>query len=223
MAGAPSTYAELQASIQRWMNDSTTYAGVIGEIIALTEKRLSRELKTPDMEGSTTLTLANGTVALPTDFMEMRSAYIVADNRRYTLSPETEQDFTQGFNQLAVTGAIPTRFNINAGNLSVRPIADSYPISISYKQMLPALSDSNPTNWLLLKWPDLYISASIVTAALFGFEDDRLPLLDTNASNLIEEINNAGRRSRYGTGPLVAKAPVGDSRDCFANVPIVTI
>lgn len=210
MAGAPTTYAELQASIQRWMNDSTTYASVIGEIIALTERRLSRELSSPDMEGSTTLSLTNGTTALPSDFLEMRKAYIVFNNRRYPLEPETEQDFTQAFNEVAVTGAVPTRFNVSAGNFSVRPIADTYPVAITYKQALPALSDANPSNWLLAKWPDLYISASIATAALFGFEDARLPLLSANADALVDEINTTGRKSRYGTGPLVAKPPVGD-------------
>lgn len=223
MAGAPTTYAELQTSIQRWMNDNTTYVDVIGEIIALTEKRLSRELSASDMEGSTTLSLVNGTTALPTDFLELRSAYIVFNDRRYTLEPDTEQDFTQGFNQTVVTGSVPTRFNIGTGNFSVRPIGDVYPVSITYKRAIPALSDANPTNWLLAKWPDLYISACIATAALFGFEDSRLPLLSANADALVEEINTAGRRARYGTGPLVARAPVGDGCSRFMAVPLVTL
>jgi len=209
MAGVPTTYAELKTSLLAWMDDATL-TDRLGEIIGLTERRLSRKLNTPEMEASTSLAIVNGSAVLPVDFMEMRAAYIEYDNFRTELASLSPADFNLHYST-EYTGR-PTQFSVSGSNMMLRPLPDlTYSVFLIYKQMLPALSDGNPTNWLLTKWPDLYIGSCIVTAAAYGFEDQRLPLVSSNAEALIEEVNEAGQKARHTSGPLVMRAPVGDN------------
>lgn len=210
MAGVPTTYAGLQDSLLAWMDD-TTLGDRVQEIIGLTERRLSRKLNTPEMETSTPLAIVNGVATLPSDFMEMRGAYIDYQNLRTDLTLLSPSDFSLHY--ASDNTGRPSHFSISGDSLMVRPMPDlTYSITLTYKQRLPALSDGNPTNWLLTKWPDLYVAGCLVTAAAYGFEDQRLALLSSNAEALIEEINDAGQKARHTAGPLVMRAPVGDFR-----------
>lgn len=212
MPGVPTTYSELQTSILGWMDDaSPQLVAAIPEIIGVTERRLSRKLNTPEMEGSTSLAVVDGVASLPDDFMELRAAYIGYDGYRTPLNAMSPADFNQWFSSDNL--GRPQHFAISGQNMMLRPLPDlDYAVFISYKQVLPYLSDDNPTNWLLTKWPDLYIAACIVTAAAYGFEDQRLPLVSSNAEVLLDEVNETGQKARHTAGPLVMRAPVGDFR-----------
>lgn len=212
MAGVPTTYAELQTSLQGWMDDaSPQLVAAIPEIIGVTERRLSRKLNTPEMEASTSLAIVDGVATLPDDFMEMRSAYIAYQNYRTPLNSLSAADFNQGY--ASDYQGRPQYFTISGSNMMLRPMPDlTYAITLTYKQFLPFLSDANPTNWLLAKWPDLVIASCIVTASAYGFEDQRLPLVSSNAEALLDEVNRAGDKARHTAGPLVMRAPVGDFR-----------
>jgi hypothetical protein len=181
----------------------------IPEIIGVTERRLSRKLNTPEMEASTSLAIVDGAAVLPVDFMEMRAAYIDYQNFRTPLNAMSVADFNQGFASDSL--GRPAYFAISGQNMMVRPIPDlTYAITLVYKQMLPYLSDDSPRNWLLTKWPDLYTAACIVTASAYGFEDERLPLVSSNAEALLDEVNMSGDKARHSQGPLVMRAPVSD-------------
>ncbi|WP_420140145.1 phage adaptor protein [Sphingomonas sp.] len=210
MPADPSTYSGLQASIIAWMDDSSdTFIARVPELIALSERRLSRKLNSPEMEASTTLALTDGATVLPSDLMEIRNVYIEYDNYRSKLKQETLEDFNFGYNTTE-TGR-PYAFSLSGGNMNVRPLPDqTYAITMTYKQFLPALSDDNPTNWLLSKWPDLYLAHALLTAVDFGFETERLDWATNKAETLIAEVNDAGQKMKWGAGPLVPCPPVRD-------------
>ncbi len=210
MAADPQNYSDLQAAIAAWMQD-TTLTSVLPQMIALGERRLSRRLNTPDMEATATLTITNGVAPLPADLMELRGIYIEYDKVRTNLAEMSQSDFDNLYTT-DYTGR-PMHFTVQAGNIRVRPLPDlTYPISITYKRKLPPLSDANPTNWLLMQHSDLYLFNSIAVSEFFGWNDARLPMLKGWVDELIDEVNKAGQSKRYGVGPLVARAPVSDSR-----------
>ncbi len=203
MAGSPTNYAELQASVLAWMDD-TTIADRIPEIIGLSETRLSRRLNTPDMEASTVLGVTNGAATLPDDLMAIRSAYVDYGGYRTPLLAVPQDDFNQGF-QPADTSR-PSRYTVSGNRLLLRPYPDlSYGIALTYKTRLPALSDANPTNWLLTQAPDLYLFHTLLMAEAYGWNDARLGLIGSTVEDFINEVNRTGSKKRYGDGPLVAR------------------
>lgn len=203
------TYAGLQSAVLRWMDDPTI-ADEVPELITLSEKRLSRRLNTPEMEASTTLSLTDGSVALPDDLMALRAVFIDYQGVRNELQVRSEADFNAAY-QTDYTGR-PSTYTVSGLNLMVSPLPDLvYPVSVTYKQFLPALSDANPTNWLLTKHPDLYLAHVLLTAVDYGYETDRTDWAVSKVENLLVEVNEAGRKIRYGDGPLTARAPVGDA------------
>jgi hypothetical protein len=209
VAADPQTYGDLQQAIVDYLQDASL-APRAPQLIALAERRLSRKLNTPEMEVATTLPLSSGAASfpLPTGFMELRSVYV--DNGiRVPLSSQTQADLNQDFASLN-TG-VPTKFSLVGGDVYVRPLPDrDYTVTLTYKSALPPLSDTNQTNWLLSSSSDLYLFSSILHAEFYGWNDQRLPLLKGVVDELIDEVNQAGSRKRYGTGPLVMKAPVTD-------------
>jgi hypothetical protein len=102
-------------------------------------------------------------------------------------------------------------YAISGSSLLIAPAPDAaYTIQLVYKQTIPALSDDNPTNWLLNKHPDLYVAASLAMAEFRGWNDARLPLLKAWYDELIEEVNDAGMRARRASGPIRMRAAVTD-------------
>jgi hypothetical protein len=105
----------------------------------------------------------------------------------------------------------PQAYAISGSSLLIAPAPDSaYAIRLTYKQAIPALSDANPTNWLLTRHPDLYVAASLAMAEFRGWNDARLPMLKAWYDELIEEVNEAGWRTRHASGPLRMRATVTD-------------
>lgn len=203
----PRTYAELQACLLAWLDDSSANVNP-AECIALAERRLTRLLNVPEMEATTTLDASGATIDLPADFREVRECTL-------NTSPRIALDQTS----LATLRALfpssrvgrPQVYAISGSSLLVAPSPDGlYTITLSYKQAIPALSDGNPDNWLLDKHPDLYVAASLAMAEFRGWNDARLPMLKAWYDELIEEVNEAGKRARHGSGPIRMRASVTD-------------
>ena len=208
MAADPQTYSELQASLQNWTDDSTLTA-TIPEIIALSERRLSRRLNSPEMEALTTLAITDGAASLPSDLLEIRSLFIDYQNRRTQLTAISEADYDQAY--ASDYTSLPRFYAVSGSSVMVFPLPDlTYGLTLRYKQAIPALSDINTTNWLLTKWPDLYLAHCLLVASDFGYEDARLDWATTKTEQLISEVNDAGRKLRYGSGPLIPRPPVTD-------------
>ena len=69
------TYSDLQTAIATWLNrtDLTAY---IPDFIALAEERVYRNLRVKAMETALNDTIASGVIAVPSDYIELKSAYI---------------------------------------------------------------------------------------------------------------------------------------------------
>ena len=203
----PRTYAELQACLLAWLDDSAANVNP-SECIALAERRLTRLLDTPDMEGKTTLAASSATIDLPEDFWAMRECSL-ATGPGTMLEPTSPVMLRTAFPDDRV--GRPQVYAMSGATLLIGPAPDAaYTITISYKQSIPALSDQNPTNWLLTKHPDLYIAASLAMAEFRGWNDSRLPMLKAWYDELIAEVNDAGKRARYAVGAVRMRASVTD-------------
>jgi hypothetical protein len=195
--GAPTNYEELKTKVQEWIDDSDIDAA---ECITLAEARFNRKIAAPDMEARTQLALSDGTAALPTNFLEVRSLTIPTD-------PPIKLETLQLEDVIALqsrTGR-PAYYCITGTNIVVGPMPDTdYTISLIYRRTLPPLATSR-TNWLLARHPDLYIAGSVAMAEFKGWNDERLPILKAWYDELLDEVNKSSRQKR---GPVRLRSSV---------------
>jgi hypothetical protein len=74
-----------------------------------------------------------------------------------------------------------------------------------YYKALPALS-ANSTNWLLTAHPDVYLYGSLMQAAPYLKNDERLAVWGSLYTASIADLNQSSDRAEVSGGPLVMRA-----------------
>ena len=133
-------------------------------------------LRTAAQETITTLTCVPGTqtLALPSDFLDIRKLYITIGGVRQEMRAYPTLPMMQI--ERSNVNTIPTGYIITGSNLYLTPIPDSnYVLTIDYYAKIGPLATSL-TNWLLTKSPDCYRSGAITYGgAWFGTKYDVTP------------------------------------------------
>jgi hypothetical protein len=205
---AISTYSELKTSVADWLNRADLTAA-IPNFIQLAEAKFNRELRTRQQVKRAYATLTGQYIQIPTDWLE-------AINLQLNVTPVRVLDFVTldqadriRANRYGETNA--DAYTIVGEQLEVvPPVGANTEIDMTYYMKIPALSDGNPTNWLLTAWPDLYVYATLVHAAPYLKEDERVALWKGMADQLLEEIRLSDERAKHSGGPLRARVrPIG--------------
>ena len=188
------TYTDLQTSVANWLH-RTDLTALIPDFITLAESNLNGHLDSRSMEVRLTLTcnpgtgLVNRLVALPTDMLEMRRLLVVNDPA-IVLEYKTPDQLVEDNMYLTAPG-IPTSFAIIAGSIELSPTPDSaYPLELIYQQRLPALSVSNPTNWLITSNPNAYLFGTLLQATPYIQNDARITVWERFYKEAIEATNS---------------------------------
>lgn len=185
---ALSSYGELLTAIQRWAwRDDADFADRCADFVALAEASLSKKLRVREMRKTALLTPTTGIFAMPSNVVAIINLR-TQNNPTAALEPVGQDytDFAMGYRG----GGLPIYYNVDGDGLRVFPLNDG-PLQITYYEAIPALSEANPTNWLLEKAPELYLHASLVQAMPFTQEVERLsvfgPLMDDAIAGLISQ------------------------------------
>jgi hypothetical protein len=73
---------------------------------------------------------------------------------------------------------------------------------MSYYKKIPALSDSNTSNWLLAKSPAMYLYGALVQSAPYLRDDDRITTWGTLYKEAFNDLMLEEQRSNFsGTTP----------------------
>jgi hypothetical protein len=185
---------ELIAEIGNYL-DRDDLAARAPTFIQLTEARLNRLLSDPEMEVRTEAAATGDYTALPNDFGEMVSVS-TGDGNLHQVGPVEFAAYDR-----TVSGT-PRHYVIVDGSISFAPANSTTPIYMVYRRTLPALTDINPSNWLLARAPDVYLYGSLVQASAFLAEDDRLPMGKDAFDESVAELRLDGFRRKWGAGPL---------------------
>lgn len=190
-------FASLCSNVALWATrvGDTDFEAAVPTMVQLATTRLNSEVRTLDMERfSTGLADANGYSTLPTDFLGMRSVFSATagtDALGY-VTP----DFYAANYPLA---GVPTSYTIIGNQLRTWPSA-SGSMTMIYYQRIPTLSALAPTNWLLAKYPSMYLYACLLEAAPFMEEDTRAATWKAYYDAALAGINRDDTRSRYPNG-----------------------
>jgi hypothetical protein len=79
---------------------------------------------------------------------------------------------------------------------------DGTEIELTYYAEIPALSDSSTTNWLLTRWPDLYLYGSLMHAAPYLKEDERVTVWAGLHDRALEEIRMEDHKAQWSGSTL---------------------
>ena len=191
------TYAELQAAIADTLNrDDLTSA--IPDFITLAEADMQRRVKHWRQEKRSTAELDTQYSAIPADFLEAIRFYITSnDTSPLELISQSEM-LDRRYRNADTTGK-PHYYAITAGEIEVYPTPDgTYNAELYYYSRIPALSDSNTSNWVLEYFPDLYLYGSLIHSAPYLKNDERTQVWAALYQSAIDGINAESESSKFG-------------------------
>jgi hypothetical protein len=157
------------------------------------------------MEASFTGTIASGTVALPSAFLEWKHVYIDGDAAQKLERRDAEWIYTN-YPTRSATGK-PVFFAQEADALMFGPYPDSnYTVKGVYYKKLNALSDSNTTNWFITNAPDLLRYGALCEAAPYMQADERIGVWEQKYNQVKQRIERTERREKSSGSLLTMKA-----------------
>ncbi len=163
---ALSTYSELIAAVNSWVNSGDITAN-IPDFIKLAEARLATEFKTQHLIVDTTITVDSESKALPTNYKGAVSAYL-------DTSPKTRLDYftPDEFASRWASSEVgkPLGYTVKGQTIYFGPAPDSSYDCILSHYATPDL-ETDLTNSLLTNYPNLYLWASVVEAKDWLEED----------------------------------------------------
>lgn len=189
-----SDYTELKAAVGAWsFNRSDLPAG---DLVALGEARLNRDLRLRAMEAEAELTATAGerTLPLPEGFQAALALWREDGAGRVPLRR------VAGTITVSSAPGWPDYWTVEGETIAFeRPseTADAY--RLRYLKRL-TLSEDEPVNWLLTNHPDAYLAAALVEAALWAGDEEQAVRWQARYQAAVEAIN--GREALARAAPL---------------------
>lgn len=198
-----SSYDELKAKIASTLNRSDLTDDIPG-FVQSAEAYLNRKLRAREMEDYRVDYTVSGQFTVPTDLLELRNIQ-VEDNARQLRS--VSRSYLDG---LAPSGGLPCYYSMQGMEILFYPSPDDgTAIQYRYLKSIPALSDSNTSNWLLVRAPDLYLYASLFYSAPFLDDDSRIMTWKALRDEALEILNDSERKAVATARPVMTNETAG--------------
>lgn len=182
---AITTYSELKTAISEWMDRTDLTDEKLADIISLGEAGLNRELELLETDATITGTASSREIDVTSlSVREPISLFINYQAQEYELLKKPEGSFPYTNNVQE-----PRIWTMDGETIKFDCLLDAaYSFRFRYTSWF-SLSDATPTNWLLNKYPDLYLSASIAWGAKFVADDGTRARYAIDAAAMIQSIN----------------------------------
>jgi hypothetical protein len=207
------SWTDLKARIADWLNRDDLSAQ-IPAFIALAVARFNRVLIVPERAAVALLAATGEAVALPEDYWGMRALHIdaaPASTLKQMSLVELRRSYAGG------AAGIPRHFAVRGTELLLGPApASACDLVLDYFQTIPALGETEVSNWLLDAHPDLYLAGALVEAYIFLRDAEGAGLWDSRTEAKIREVEKAGRRKLNGAAPIMARGPIPSIRNVRA-------
>jgi hypothetical protein len=168
-------YTDLQSTIADYLA-RTDLTSQIPLFIQLAENRLRRDLRIrPMLKVVTTSTAASDpTVALPTDFLEIRDLHIESSPIQ-TLVYQNPSNFFRNTKASTADSGAPKFYTVMGQEFQFAPIPDGiYTLKMVYYGAPTYLGSTNSSNAFLANCPDLLLYASLGEAEPYLMNDARV-------------------------------------------------
>jgi hypothetical protein len=194
----------------------------IPNFVSLATSRISRDMariKHPSAITTATITADTEYENLPADFLAVQQI-VNTDETKALIYITPDQSITvqsQGWNPdytiqpiippyYSPTGTI-TYYTIIGNQLRFVPAPDAsapYSLKLWYFAMLPALTTTSTTNWVLTRYPDLYLYGALTHTAPYLKNDERIALWDGLYNRILGDIEVEADRAVRSQTKLVS-------------------
>lgn len=193
---ALTTYAELQTSVAAWLHHSNT--SLIADFISLGEERIFRDLRCRQMETALSGTISSGVMAVPSDYKELKFAYIDGTPIQVLQKAASHQVYARY--PYRVSDSIPQTIARDGANFVFGPYPDS---SYSVRGIYYAKPESVATSaTFLVLFPSLFLFASLCEGASYVVNDERIGLWESKYQTCLEMANSESRKEDASGGGL---------------------
>jgi hypothetical protein len=164
-----SNFENLVTNVADWLHrDDMTDR--IPDFIRMAESRINRLLpsRQAETERALTGTISSRTISLPSGFKQLLGLWLTTYSPRQPLIYKLPERLT-----ISTSNAQPHYFTLDGANIAFDcPLDQAYTFALRYREAYN-LEQTN-TNYLLDNYPGLYLYATLVEAAIYLRDDERL-------------------------------------------------
>mgnify|MGYP001616638265 CR=1 FL=1 len=206
---AVTTWTELKAAVEGFLNRSDVDTAIQDDFIPLAEAEMKRRIRR--MTQSTTIYISAANLTGPTDLAEPISLRLDTSSPSQDVplklcSPPMLVEVRAWAND--VTGR-PTHYAFYDEQLQFAPAPDqSYDGILVYYQQFTSLGSGTATNTVLSQAPDAYLYGSLLHAAHYLEHPERLPEFQARFDAAIDQMNTVAERESYAGSITEARLPV---------------
>lgn len=192
---AISNYTELTNAVIAWLDVATAdVSAVISNVVLAGETRIMRELRTPDMEASTSIAISAGAIPIPSDYVELKYAYIDGSPTQYLQMAPASQIYSRY--PLRSSDGKPVLMSRDGSNFIFGPYPDSaYTVIFRYYKHLSAVQTT--INALFTANPDMYLWACLAECEPILGRDNRLQVWESKYQMIKNAVNGEGDKSHF--------------------------
>ena len=202
------SYSNLKSGIADFLNRSDL-TSVIPTFISLSEAKFNRVLRTRQMIKRATATIDTQYFAMPSDFLEAKKL-VLNTNPTSVVDFGTPEYLDTQRSTVYISAGKPRLFGVVGTQFEVVPSPDSnYTGELTYYAKITPLSDSATSNWLLTYAPDLYLYGSLLQAAPYLRDDERIATWGQFYTAAMDDIVVADQRASVATTPVVRARSLG--------------
>lgn len=173
-------FLDLRTAVIELVSDASI-ADVFPRFVAIAESRLNRTLRMREQITSGIVTLTAGRAPLPEDFAEMIGIYSAGGGEYLQQSVHHKDGYVYSIQ----------------GSEIVSPLI-SGDVAVDYYAVIPPLGDSITTsNWLLARYPDVYLYSVGFEAAKYMRQAELAAALKGLMEDAIETARADDARARY--------------------------
>jgi len=199
------TYSGLKSAIADHL-DNADLDSQIDDFIDIAEAKHKREVRIREMLKRATITIDDRFLTIPADFLQPKTLRIftgLTSGCRY-YPDVTEVTVHEITTQSIADIRRPKYYAVHESiefDTAIDP-SDAYSGELIYYFPLTALSDSNTTNAILTRAPDVYLYGALISTAPFLMFDERIPVWEKLYKTAVNDLNQLDFKR---SGPLIAR------------------
>jgi hypothetical protein len=165
--------------------------------VALAESQFNRSIRHRYMITRSQATIDSEYSATPADWIQTVSLILETN-------PVTQMEFVtnEALNALKASSSAtgtPSSYSHVGTEIQVYPApantASGYQAELVYYAKIPALSDTNTTNWLLTHNPDIYLYGTLLQSAPYLQNDERITVWASLYQRAIDDLEVSNQRT----------------------------
>jgi hypothetical protein len=202
---AITTYAELQTAVADFLNRDDLTA-TVPTFIGLVEDMINRDVRHWRMENRAQGEIDGQFLTRPTDWVETIRFHITG-NGTTVLNLISGAAMAEKRAAASDTSGRPVFYCNSRDRFELYPSPDTdlYVSELLYYQKLPALSDTNTSNWLLEEAADVYLYGALMHSAPYLQEDERGRTWGALYASAVERLNSNSDQAKWSGSGLTMK------------------